>query len=102
MNSNTKPSMRISLARVVNLAAKLTSSCRPPAASKNPKAPPAIDSSVLSVSSCRIKRPRPAPSAARIAISRSRRINRARVRFATLAQAISKTSPAVPSKIKNV
>ncbi len=64
-------------------------------------APPATASSVLSVSSCRTSRPRPAPSAARIASSRSRPSIRASVRLATFAQAISSTSPVMPSRISS-
>ena len=49
-----------------------------------------------SVSSCRTMRQRPAPSAARTAISRWRAVARASSRLATFEQAISSTSVAAP------
>ena len=52
--------------------------------------------------SWRMRRPRSAPSAARSASSRSRRMSRASVRLATLAQAMSRTNPAVPSSRSSV
>ena len=58
--------------------------------------PPIMESSTLSVRSCRTMRPRAAPMAARIAISRERPIARANSRLATLAQAISRTQPTAP------
>ena len=64
-----------------------------PAATATPAAPPAAPRSTLSVSSCRATRPRPAPSAPRMASSRRRAMPRARSRPVTLAQAISSTSP---------
>ena len=51
---------------------------------------------MLSVSNCRTMRPRPAPSAARTAISRCRAVARASSRFATFAHAISSTSVTAP------
>ena len=62
-------------------------------ASRRPRAPPAIESIRLSIRSCRISCPREAPSDSRTAISRWRAKARAISRFATLAQAISSTSP---------
>ena len=59
-------------------------------ASTIPPIPPIEASKRLSVSNWRITRPRPAPSARRIAISRCRVVARASSRFATLAHAISK------------
>ena len=59
--------------------------------------PPATASTRLSVSSCRISRPRPAPSAVRTAISRRRAAPRATSSPATFAQAISSTNPTAPS-----
>ena len=64
--------------------------------------PPASDSSTLSVSSCRMRRPRPAPIAARIAISRRRPVARTSSRLATLAQAMSSTKLTAPSRIHSV
>ena len=68
---STVPSMRISAARGVKRAVKATSSPRVSDASSRPSAPPRSASSVLSVSSWRAMRARPAPSAARIASSRA-------------------------------
>ena len=65
-----------------------------------PATPPASESSTLSVSSCRMMRPRPAPMAARIAISRRRPTARASSRFATLAQAISSTKLTAPTRTR--
>ena len=56
-----------------------------------------IESSRLSVSIWRMMRVRLAPSAVRIATSFSREAARARRRFATFAQAISRTSATAPS-----
>ena len=76
---------------------RLTSSSRPHNASRDPSAPPTTASKTLSVRSWRATRHLPAPSAARIAISRSRAVVRASIRLATFAHAISKTNPTVPS-----
>ena len=46
-----------------------TTRCRPADASRSPRAPPSRPSTRLSTSSCRARRPRPAPSAARMASS---------------------------------
>ena len=54
------------------------------------------DSTTLSVSSWRMIRRRPAPSAARTASSRVRALARASSRLATLAQQISSTNPTTP------
>ena len=62
--------------------------CRIAAPSARPSAPPTIDSTRLSVSSCRIRRGRSAPSADRSASSRLRAVARASSRLATLAQQI--------------
>ena len=94
--------MPTSLARVVKRAVNATSRSRPAAASAKPRAPPKSASSVLSVSSWRTSRPRPAPSAARIASSRLRRSMRDSIRLATLAQAISSTQPTAPSSTSSV
>ena len=61
-------------------------------ATTNPTAPAATPSSRLSARSCRNSRPRPAPSAARTAISCRRPVARASSRLATLTHAISSTS----------
>ena len=54
-------------------------------------------STSASVSNCRTSRPRPAPSADRKDISRARDVARASSRFATFAQAMSRTSVTAPS-----
>ena len=72
-----------------------TSIAQMPASS--PSTPPSAASNVLSTSNCRAMRIPPAPSAARIAISRPRPAARISIRLATLAQAISRTTPTAPS-----
>ena len=59
-------------------------------------------SSVLSVSSWRAMRPRPAPSALRSASSRSRPITRASARLATFAATSSSTKPVTASSTSSV
>ena len=56
---------------------------------------PSTASTALSARSCRASRPRSAPSARRTAISRLRCTARASSRLATLAHAMSSTSPHV-------
>ncbi len=58
-----------------------------------PAAPPSADSTIDSVSSWRMTRPRPAPRTTRMAISFCRASDRASIRFATLAHAMSRTAP---------
>ena len=70
----------------------------PTTPSTSPQAPPIADSSTLSVSSCTMMRPRPAPMAERMAISRRRPVARTSSRLATLAQAISRTRPTAPDQ----
>ena len=60
-------------------------------------APPASESTRFSVSHCATRRPRPAPSARRIAVSRRRDVARASSRFDTFAHAISSTRPTAPT-----
>ena len=75
-----------------------TRNATPHTASSSPSAPPASERITHSVSSWRTSRPRPAPSAARTAISDSRAAARASSRLATLAQAMSSTKPTAPSR----
>ena len=63
--------------------------------------PPARESNTLSVSNWRTMRPRPAPIAARMANSRLRPVARTSSRLATLAHAISSTSPTAPSIVSS-
>ena len=72
----------------------------PAHASPMPITPPAAPISRLSVRSCRTSRPRPAPIAARSAISRSRTDARASSRFATFVHAISSTQATAPSSTR--
>ena len=67
------------------------------AASAPPTAAPRAEISRLSVMSCRMMRPRPAPSAVRTAISVSRDDARTSSRFATFAHAMSSTNPTAPN-----
>ena len=55
----------------------------------------------FSVSHCATTRPRLAPSAKRMAVSRRRAVVRARSRFDTLAQAISSTRPTAPKSVRS-
>ena len=68
----------------------VASSRAPHQAMSTPSAPPAQASTVASTITCRISLARPAPIAARSAISRRRPAARARSRFVTLMQAISR------------
>ena len=68
-------------------------------ANSSPSAPPATPRTRLSVSICRSTRPRLAPSARRTATSRLRALARDRRRPATLAHAISRTSPTAAIRV---
>ena len=89
MNSSETPS------RFVGATAR--SASRLPRASARPSAPPAPASSKPSTSSDRAIAHRPAPSDARIAISRWRDADRARSMLATLKQAMASSTP-TPAK----
>ena len=92
-NSRTRQSIEISLgARHLVGEQRRRRPRRPHAASSRPSAPPAAARTSASISSCWKTRPRPAPSAARIAISLRRPSARVNSRLPTLAQAISSTS----------
>jgi len=67
------------------------------AANSVPPAPPRRKSSIVSVTSCRTRRPRVAPNAARTLISRRRAIARAARSDETFAPAMSMTSTDAPS-----
>jgi hypothetical protein len=67
-----------------------------------PSVPPMRARIELSVRSCLTSRPRPAPSATRTAISRSRRDIRDSDRLATFAQAINRTRAAVASRPRRI
>ncbi len=69
------------------------------AAIATPRRPPATPMRALSTSSWRARRPVPAPSAERIAISRRRLAARASCRLATLAVAVASSRPTAARKI---
>jgi len=71
----------------------LSNQANPPPATGQPSRPPANDSTMLSIRSCRMMRQRPAPMATRIEISRDLPAARESSMFATLAQAIRRTKP---------
>ncbi len=73
------------------ISARSMSTARP-----TPRTPPAVASSRLSISSWRMRLPRPAPNASRTAISFCRAEARAISRFARFEQAISSTRPTIP------
>jgi hypothetical protein len=98
---STGRSMETSPVRAVNRPTKVVSMPMVATANATPTTPPAAASSVLSVSSWRTSRPRPAPSAARSASSRSRPSIRASVRFATFAHAISSTRLVMPIRMSS-
>ena len=66
----------------------------------DPSTPPIAASSKPSVSNCRASRRRPAPSAARTAISLPRTTLRESSKLATLAHAINRTKPTVPNRMR--
>ena len=66
-------------------------------ANTNPSDAPKLAINKLSASNWRIILQREAPTASRTAISRSRALARANIRFARFAQAMSSTSAAIPS-----
>ncbi len=84
-------------ARSISVASSPGRKCSSPrimaTARNNPAAPPASDSTRLSISSCRTSCQREAPTASRTATSFCRDTARAISRLATLKQAISSTSP---------
>ena len=77
-----------------------SSRSRPHAATISPSAPPTNDSIMVSTRSWRTTRQRPAPSAVRTAISRSRALARATSRLATLPQVIASSTPTIASSTK--
>ena len=103
LNANTGRSNPISASfGIAPSGMKVTSALMPAYAKPQPTTVPPSPSSTLSTSSCRTTRHRLAPSAARIAISRSRAVDRAKSMFATLAQAISKSSATAAPSVNSV
>ena len=98
-NRNAVQSRPISNARGIWDAASVTSTLVTASAMKTAATLAASASTMLSVRNCVKRRPRPAPRAVRTATSRFRPSARTSSRFATLAQAISKTIATAPSKV---
>ena len=94
---STCQSIPISSARGNASGSAASTDVVPAFATINPSAPPAAPRSTLSVSNCRITRHGLAPSAARIANSLVRPVERASNRFATFAHAMSSTKLTAPS-----
>ena len=96
VNSSASPltAMRVQpgLNRTSSAGSAPRMSRTPHSASSEPSAPPMSASDRLSASICRIRSPRVAPNATRTASSRPRVVARARMRFATFAQPISRTN----------
>ena len=90
--ANTVPSTAMESTRGSSGGLSAMSARTPSIATTMPSTPPNAARSMLSVSSCRISRPRPAPSAVRSANSPRRWTPRARSRFVTFTQAITSTS----------
>ena len=101
VNASTVPFTPTPCSRGRLAGLSCTSASTPHTATSSPSAPPTAASSTLSVSSCRTRRARPAPSARRIAISRCRTDERASSRFATFAQAMSSTQPTAASSVSS-
>ncbi len=70
--------------------------------SSMPSVAPPTASTMLSVSSCRVRTQLDAPSALRTATSRARPDARASSRFATFAQAMSSTNPTAPRNVYRI
>jgi hypothetical protein len=82
--------------RVISAGRRVLMAFRPHIATPSPSAPPLSASSRFSVSICRNRRRRLAPSAIRRATSFCREADLASSRFPTLAHAISKTNVTAP------
>ncbi len=93
VNRSTRASTAISPARGRMFGVRFPNRRVPPQASTRPTAAPRLESSTLSVSSWRIRRPRPAPNALRMPISLRRAADRDSSRLARFTQAISSTKP---------
>ena len=96
VNARTRASTATSSRRGSVVGARATNARSPAHAATAPSVPPINASTTLSVSSSACRLPRPAPSAARNAISGSRAMARPSVRFATVAHASARTSPTPP------
>ena len=101
VNPRTRPSSATSFKRGYLSGILATSASTLHAASNTPRIAPRSPSSALSVSICRTRRRRRAPSAARMASSFFRSALRARSRLATLAHAMSSTNPTAPNRMRS-
>ncbi len=101
VNSSTRPSTPISSARGNVRGTAATAARVPQAASSSPKPPPAIASPRLSVRSCRIRRPWPAPERCANRKLPAACLERASSKLATLTHAISNTNATAPSRTSN-
>ena len=99
--ANTVASRRIAPTRGSPGGLRATSARTPASATIIPTAPPISASSRLSVSTCRVSRPCPAPSAARIANSPRRCAPRASSRLVTFTHAMARTSVTAPSSARS-
>lgn len=97
----TLASMVASARRGIPSGESASSSSRVQDANPTPAAAPSTESRAHSTSSCRITRPRLAPSASRTDISPSRLTARASNRFERLMQAMRSTRPTAPSSINS-
>jgi hypothetical protein len=96
VKASTRPSIVTSRSRGIVSGPMTPSQLTTHHPAMSPSVPPIRASRRLSVSSCRIIRSRPAPSAARRAISLPRLAARESCRLATLAHAIRSTKPTAP------
>ena len=101
VNAITRQSIRTVASRGVSAGRIAFSHARPFTASSIPNAPPHPAKIALSVKTCRQILQRPAPRAARTAISFCRVVARASSRLATFAQAMSRTRLMAPSRRSN-
>ncbi len=99
--SITARSSRISANSGIADAASCCTAVRAAIASAKPRPPPTTEMISDSVSSCRTRRRRPAPSARRIASSRTRAVARPSWRLAMFAQTIRNSRPTAPLSISS-
>jgi len=97
VKARTRPSSPISCDRGSPSLSDVSSARVSHHASASPEAPPATASTPVSTRISRMTRPRPAPRAVRIAISRPRAAARVSIRQAMSAQAISSSTPTAAS-----
>ena len=101
VNPRTRPSIEISLSRGMPRGLRASSASTDQVATRRPRTPPRTANRTASASTCRTRRHRVAPRAARTATSRCRVAARARKRLATLAQAMRSTNPTAPHRSRS-